>query len=84
MPAAAQISGPPAGPAAQEIVNRLIPSFQRRVSLRARKVGRAELGRHVSHGAYGAMHMVSIGDGVLEDDKHFMKEIHGDTNMGRK
>ena len=84
VPAAAQIYGPPAGPVAQEMVNRLIPSFQRQVALSARKVGRAELGRHVSHGAYGAMHMVSMGDGVLEDDKHFMKEIHGDTNMGRK
>ena len=58
--------------------------YQRRTRVTARPVGRGEMGyrvrRHLGrHAGVALVHM-----GGLHEDQHFMKDIEGDVNMGRR
>ena len=63
----------------------LVSSFQRQRRVTARPVTLGEMGYRIQHqhlSRHAGVAMVHMGG--LHDDQHFMKDIEGDVNMGRR
>ena len=63
----------------------LVDAFQRRVHVRSKPVPQGELGFRIQHphlSRHAGVSLVHMGHSA--DKKHFMHDIEGDANMGRK